>query len=65
MKEKDAHTLKCRSTRETENAILIELDDGTSTWIPFSQVDRIVREPNGIDIEITISRWIAKQKGLI
>lgn len=51
--------------KETQNAILIKTANEDEIWIPFSQVESIEREPNGIDGSITMSAWIAGQKGLL
>lgn len=48
---------------EGENALLIE-EAGERIWLPLSQVDRIVRHPDGT-VDLTISAWIAKKKGLL
>lgn len=65
MTHNDSYTLSCHTSRETENAILLELDDGTEAWVPFSQVEHIVRDAQGTGISITISKWIAQKKGMI
>lgn len=65
MKAEATHTFSGVSHRETENAILVELEDGSEVWIPFSQVSSIVREPKGGEVTLTISRWIAGQKGML
>ena len=65
MKSTAAHTQTVKFLRETENAIHVEVPNGDQMWIPFSQVASIEREANGIDGTITMSKWIAQQKGLL
>ena len=48
---------------ETDNAVLIECD-GEEYWIPFSQVEEMTKGANGRESSITITQWIADQKGL-
>ena len=62
MKASEAFTLECHSPIETTNAILIALEDGTETWIPFSQIESIIREVDG-RLSITMTKWIAQKKG--
>ena len=60
----EKHTIKaCEFLGETDKAVHIRLD-GEAYWIPFSQVDRRTLHPDG-RFEITMSAWIAKQKGII
>lgn len=49
--------------RETDNAILLRTEDGEEVWVPFSQIDEIHRDRNGM-ARVVMSQWIAKQKGL-
>lgn len=73
-------TLKGIIKRETELAILIDLDvsthgdltedypSGNSMWFPLSQVESIHRthvEGEGNLDSIIVSRWVAGQKGLL
>ena len=50
--------------RETEKAVLITVKDREDPlWMPLSQVKKITRAGEGKD-SITVTAWIAKQKGL-
>mgnify|MGYP001190379444 CR=1 FL=1 len=54
--------IECVRVRETDNAVLIEVD-GDNHWIPLSQVKSMhfnMHEKG----TIVISDWIAEQKGL-
>lgn len=53
--------VECRFIRETENAVLIEVND-EETWIPLSQVESMHKDKVG---SIVMSQWIANQKGLV
>lgn len=50
-----------RLVRKTEKAGLFALEDGEEMWIPFSQVEGHDEETG----DLTITRWIAEQKGLL
>lgn len=61
-------TILCRflgdSTEKAEH--VADLDDGQCYWIPVSQVTRIVRNPPDQKTgSITMTAWIAEQKGII
>jgi len=50
--------------RETDKAILVTVKDREDPfWLPLSQVKKMTRAGEGKD-SITITGWIAKQKGL-
>lgn len=49
--------------RETDAAIQVTTKDGEIIWLPFSQVESIERERDGTG-SITMTKWIAQQKGL-
>ena len=50
--------------RETDKAVLVTVKDQPEPmWMPLSQVKKIVRAGAGKD-SITITAWIAEQKGL-
>lgn len=51
--------------RETHAAVQIKTKNGDEHWIPFSQVEKIIRKPTAGDSSIYIESWIAKKKGLI
>ena len=55
-------TVECVRKRETDNAVLIEVD-GEGVWIPLSQVESMHFDARGSGT-IVISDWIAGQKGL-
>ncbi len=62
---KDDVHLDARCLRETDKAILVEID-GDEYWIPQSQVSEdseVWKE--GDEGDLVISSWIAKQKQLI
>lgn len=67
--DKKYHTMSFKIMRETEKAIGVEWFDET-TWLPKSQLKSIDGGPvGGYDkneiVEIQVSEWIAKEKGLI
>lgn len=65
MAEKELYTLTGAALlHETDSAILIEVDD-EQIWLPFSQIERITRYPNGAVCDIVMSAWIARAKNLI
>lgn len=50
----------------TDKAILIDIDGHGKEWIPISQIlDGDDSPAKGDVIELTITTWIAEQKGLI
>ena len=58
-------TIACRFIGETTNAVHIaDFDDGQCYWLPLSQVTKMTREKEGQIGTITMTEWIAKQKGL-
>jgi len=48
---------------EGENAMLVDVD-GDEVWIPLSQIDEIHRDELPFP-QLVVTRWIAKQKGLV
>lgn len=56
-------TFECKILRHSEKAIQIEFD-GEQMWIPKSQIDEPEELPPAGNAEISITAWIAKQKGL-
>jgi hypothetical protein len=61
----DSLTIPCTHKRETEKAMLItDHRTGEDVWLPLSQVDKVTRNPDGTG-DVTISRWIAAEKGLL
>jgi len=64
-----SYSLAYEILRESHAAVLIrDPADGREHWIPFSQVEKIVRDASdalGAQTgTVTMSEWIAKQKGL-
>ena len=50
---------------ETDNAFLLELEDGEEVWMPYSQISDYENYRKGDkNCTISISEWIARQKGL-
>lgn len=51
---------------DTEAAICINVErvDEPELWIPFSQIDKIVKHKNGT-CDIVMTEWIARKKGLV
>jgi len=63
-KSTELHTQKVLAIlRETEMAILIEVEGGEEIWLPLSNVHEI-KDRDG-DCSIVMTAWIAKQKGLL
>lgn len=56
----------CTVKRETEKALLVNIDDTEEVWIPKSQIDddSEVRKA-GDSGTLVISDWIAREKGFI
>ena len=53
---------------KTENACLLKRegdDDDMAEWVPFSQIDKVLRKPGTNVVEVTMSAWIAKKKDFI
>lgn len=58
------HLEECRIVRETDAAFLIE-HDGEEHWIPKSQIaDPDTYEAGDEDVTVSVTEWIAKQKGI-
>lgn len=58
------HLEDCRVVHETEDAFLIEYE-GEEHWIPRSQVaDPDTYESGDEGVTISVTEWIAKQKGI-
>ena len=51
-----------RIGRETENALLVETQDGREIWLPFSTIDSIT---HGDPPRVTIARWLAAKEDLL
>lgn len=51
--------------QETEAAFLLRLDGGEEIWLPKSQIDDAEAYTVGDeDLTVSVTEWIAKQKGL-
>lgn len=66
-------SLKGSWLRETDKAVLfsvneisgVKLEEAHSTWFPFSQIARSVKNPNKLnDDMLVVSQWIADQKNV-
>lgn len=58
------HLEDCRILKETKDAFLIEYDD-EQYWIPKSQIsDPDVLEEGDYGITVSVTEWIANQKGI-
>ena len=60
------HLEGCKVNKATAKALLVELEDGEELWLPRSQISEGEKYDAGDeDVTISISAWIAQQKGLI
>ena len=51
--------------RETDKAMLLRLESGEEVWIPLSQIDDADTYSEGDrSCMISVTEWIAEQKGL-
>ena len=51
----------------TDKAVLVDLEDGESLWLPLSQIEASDVDKLAIgdtDVTLAITSWIANQKGL-
>lgn len=63
--EDDVEVLFSQHIKETDKAHLVLVaDTGEQTWFPKSQVGDIDLMDDGTGV-LTVSRWIARQKGLV
>lgn len=61
----ETETFQATCLRETENAILVDID-GSEYWIPKSQVDDASEVwLEGDQGDLVITQWVAEKKGLI
>ena len=52
--------------RETDKAFLVRLEDGREEWLPFSQIaDPDEYQVGDRDCTVSITEWVARQKGLV
>lgn len=57
--------LACSIVRETDDAALLSYSETKPpVWVPLSQVNKIVRLPDGT-ARVHMSFWIARKKGLV
>ena len=66
MRSHELYTLtECQITRETDAAVLVS-KNGEQYWIPFSQIEKMTRDSKSqCNDSVTMTAWIAKQKGLL
>ena len=58
------HLEGCKVLRVTDKAMLVEYSD-SEIWLPLSQVSESGQyEAGDEDVTISITEWLAKQKGL-
>jgi hypothetical protein len=55
----------CTIMAETDQAIKVALSDGETMWLPLSQVEEIHRSKQLNEDRLVVTRWIARQKGLV
>ena len=59
------HLEVAKIERETDAAFLLTLEDGEQVWIPKSQIsDPEELKAGDEDLTVSVSEWIAEQKGL-
>ena len=58
------HVFECTILLHTERAIKVDYQ-GEELWIPKSQIEDVDDLPARGNSEITVTAWIAKEKGLI
>ncbi len=63
MKNDDTSWFDCTFVRETELAMLLEIE-GEELWIPKSQIGAS-KKKDGKPIRVELTDWIARQKGLL
>lgn len=51
--------------RESDNAIMLVLDNVDEVWFPLSQVEKIHRSKDGRGDYLIVSDWIARKKNLL
>jgi len=66
---KDTVDFEVEVVRTGDAALLVIIDGDEEVWFPFSQIDKdseITDEPEDGEIgTITVSEWIALEKGLV
>lgn len=59
------HLDVAKIVRETDSAFLVRLESGDEHWVPKSQIsDPEDYEVGDEDVTISITEWLAQQKGL-
>ena len=49
---------------ETDEAVLVEVEGDEEHWLPFSQIQRVHRYPDG-SVKLEITDWLARKIGLL
>lgn len=60
----DTYEFACTHLRETDNAVQVEDDIHGKLWIPLSSVESMHFNQRG-EGSIVVTRWIAREKGLL
>lgn len=55
--------IECQVKRETEKALLIDHGGEQEVWMPKSQIKNVAK--NGRTVTLTVTEWIANEKGLL
>lgn len=55
--------IECTVKRETDKALLIDHGGEAEVWMPKSQIKNVTK--NGRTVTLTVTEWIANEKGLI
>lgn len=65
MRERQENTveIECQVKRETEKALLIDHGGEQEVWMPKSQIKNVAK--NGRTVTLTVTEWIANEKGLL
>lgn len=53
-------TITVQKLKDTEKAILVLFEKSYKTWVPKSQIEKIIEEdtPEGVYLTITIPEWL-------
>ena len=58
--------INCQAIDTSPNRKNLLIDaDGKQVWIPYSQIERTIRDEDTYVCAIIIPEWLAKQRGLI
>ena len=55
--------IECTVKRETDKALLIDHGGESEVWMPKSQIKNVAK--NGRTVTLTVTEWIANEKGLL